>query len=623
MSMNIGLIARALLGDAQPSADNARALELRIGQIVRGVLLELLDNQEGLLNINGMQVRAKLEGEMPVGRSMLLQVQPGSGGGLPMLKTLADATDAMPDEVLKDALKSFGFAEPKAGMEVLRGLKRDGYPISKETASYFNNAMGMKPAGVDAQSWMGAADVAFRRGLQPTETTLASLRQALFGQPLGEGLAELETAVAKWLSGEGGPKAGAAGKDAVAIGQRLQQLLAQGAALVAEGEAQLSGEAKPAAGQGEPAPSRAAAAAAELARPVGGNAPAGANADASRASAGAAQGQAAASSAAEEDGARAAAPRADNARAADATGVAAPRQSAAGVAADAARPQAAALPQAAPEGAPRGDAVRALAAGADEPRGNAPAPAGAQPAAPKLEAAWIGRFLQWLGAGHEHKLLHDAGTGAGAPPFPGADSSSPGQEPRPAADSLKSALLALATREDAPPALREAAQNLANQVTGQQLLLTSDRNPNAPLSHMTMFVPMKNGDGETTATVHVQSRRNRRGEWDADNCRLLFDLRMRHLGDTVVDVQVVDKIVSLRLLCDHPGLSGMIEQARDELSAGMADAGFQLSSFTTSPLPEWRSGSGSDTSGGAAAPERAAPAGAYAAKPYKGVDFRA
>ena len=237
---------------------------------------------------------------------------------------------------------------------------------------------------------------------------------------------------------------------------------------------------------------------------------------------------------------------------------------------------------------------------------------------------------------HEHKLLQHAeplaapqrmpGPGAelpaSAPVMPGAPDN---PEARGAADTLKSALLALASHDDVPPALREAAQNLANQVTGQQLLLTSDRNANVPLSHMTLFIPMKNENGDTTATVHVQSRRNRRGEWDADNCRLLFDLRMRHIGDTIVDVQVVDKIVSLKLLSDFPGMSELIEQARGELSLGMEGAGFQLLSLNVSPLPQWKPGSEAAASAAAVGNglERAVPTGAYAAKPYKGVDFRA
>jgi hypothetical protein len=277
----------------------------------------------------------------------------------------------------------------------------------------------------------------------------------------------------------------------------------------------------------------------------------------------------------------------------------------------------------------------ANAGAADKLRPATPKTADAQqPSAPKAEAPWIGRFLQWLGVGHEHRLLHnaearmplpgDAGTGlaggAAAALAPGADT--PAQEARQhAADTLKSALLALSAHDEVPSALREAAQSLAGQVTGQQLLLSSERNTTAPFSHMTLFVPMKNSDGDTTATVHVQTRRSRRGEWDVSNCHLLFDLRMRHIGDTVVDVQVVDRIVSVKLLNDFPGMSDLLNQAREELSSGMSAAGFQLLSLSTSPLPQWRNGS-TASSIASATLDKAAIASDYATKPYKGVDFR-
>lgn len=607
--MNIGPMIRALMGEAQPT--DARSLELRIGQIVRGVLMELLENQEGLININGVQVRAKLDAEMPLGRSTLLQVQPGGAGGLVTLKPLADSSDAMPEEGLKDVLKTFGLPEQKWAMELLRGLKRDGYPIGKEAAAFFHTAASLKPAGVDAASWSDASDVAFRRGLAPTETTLSSLRQALFGQPIHEELASLRTAVDSWMSGAKAPT-----PEAAALGQKLQSLLAQGASLLADGEAQMAGE-EPSQSLSNPKePDAEKAQAANLAKePL-------------------ASGVRMAGEPAIKAGADAAAmAKGDGATRAGA-GSAAPAPAIQPAAASAASPG---------SSQPSAQAAAGLAAAANSAAARASAgeeavslrPANgadaAQPSAAKPEAAWIGRFLQWLGVGHERQLLHaaeprlpggDAGlpAGAAAAPAPGADA--PGQEARPAADTLKGALLALAAHDDVPPALREAAQTLANQVTGQQLLLTSDRNAVAPFSHMTLFVPMKGQDGDTTATVHVQTRRSRRGEWDIDNCHLLFDLRMRNLGDTVVDVQVVDRIVSLKLLSDFPGMSELLDHAREELASGMSTAGFQLLSLSTSPLPQWKSGSAA-SSLPAASIEKSALASAYSAKPYKGVDYRA
>lgn len=635
MSMNIGPMIKALIGDGQPV--DSRSLELRIGQIVRGVLMEVLEGQDALINIGGVQVRAKLEAELTPGKSTLLQVLSNGPGGQVTLKALADLSDAIPDSGLKDILKSFGLPEQKWSLDMLRGLKRDGYSIGRETASLFNTAVALKPTGVDAATWSSAADVAFRRGLTPTVTTLSSLRQALFGQPIHEELSGLRTAVTSWLS-----SGATLSTEAHALGQKLQTLLNHGAAIIAEGEAQLSGEAggksaalaqAKTAPEGEissaAAPTKEAGAGAASTKSAGelGKASAAVAAEALRADGGAGRAGTAAGGDLAANSAKSAALLA-SANAADATAGAQP---------DAARSAGTSSPPSA-QAAAADNAAAAHRAAAAVPRAVADSLRASkmadaqQPSAPKAEAPWIGRFLQWLGVGHEHKLMHvpaeprlpgdDAGLPAGAA-LPDAGADAPAQEVRQsAADSLKSVLLALSAHDDIPPALREAAQSLANQVTGQQLLLFSERNTTAPFSHMTLFVPMKNSDGDTTATVHVQTRRSRRGEWDVDNCQLLFDLRMKHLGDTLVDVQVVDRIVSVKLHTDFPGMSDLLNEAREELSMGMSSAGFQLLSLSAAPLPLWKSGS-TATAIASSGIDKTTSAGDYATKPYKGVDFRA
>ncbi|MFC5702153.1 hypothetical protein ACFPVX_12700 [Cohnella faecalis] len=625
MSMNIGPMLRALLSEGQP-AEGSKALELRIGQIVRGVLLELLDNQEAIVSINGVNVRARLDADMPVGRGTLLQVQTSSGGGLVALKPLADLSEMMPEEGLKDVLKSFSLPEQKWAMELVRGLKKDGYPISRDTASFFASAASLKPATTDSQSWMAASDVAFRRGLAPTEATIGSLRQALFGAPLHESIANVQTELAAWQS-----SGNAASSEASELGKKLQTLLARGAEYMVRAEAGKEGqptfgdEAKKSVESSRPQPDG-------IAR----------NADSARANP---RGSAVnvADLSVQENVKAAIQARTDNEG--DPIERSAPRSGLA----EAGGERASAMPRATTSTSSQENAAAAnrqaslssserSASGeaASGKTGNSAAegsrPDGRQPtaAAPRQEGAWIGRFLQWIGAGHERNALHASDQRLGGdltfPASAGTDlDATAEQASNQHGDSMKSALLALSSRDDIPPALRDAAQTLVNQITGQQLLLASERNGTSPFSHMTLFVPMKTADGETTATVHVQTRRGRRGEWDADNCRLLFDLRMRNLGDTVVDVQVVDRIVSLKLMNDFPGMQDLLEQARNELSSGIREAGFQLLSLTVSPLPSLRSGiEGADGAAGTDNPRGDyPPSSAFASKPYKGVDFRA
>ncbi len=618
MSVNIGSMLRAFMGNAAPA--EGKALELRIGQIVRGILMEMLDNGEALMNINGVSVRARLEAELQAGRGTLLQVQPGSNGASIVLKPLADAADVAPDEALKNVLKQFGLPDQKWSYELLRGLRRDGYALDSDSASFFRAAASARPASAEPAGWAGAADVAFRRGLNPTESTLAALRQTLFGQPLHNELSGFASAFRQWIGEAAGTGAGKLPEWALG----LQRLLNEGDRLLAQGSVQLSGDAARSAARGDlPAQAGQAPAAANsvLAESAGRTtfaqaaAPSAVVAQTALSANPALSAQADAAVARMAQGANAAS--ADNGQPLEVakdprTSGAAARSPLAEAATGSHRAQA--NPNAAaPEQAAQASAMQAAAGSVGQ-------------AAQRGGDSWIGRFLQWLGTGHEHQLLQ-AAADTRAMPQPGLQSASPqthGGEPAPtpqqAGDSLKSALLLLAASDEAPPALREAAQSLANHITGQQLLLSSERQSSQPYSFMTLFVPMKGQEGDTTATVHVQTRRSRKGEWDADNCRLLFDLRMRHLGSTVVDVQVVDRIVSLKLLNDHPVMADLVEQAREELNAGLRDAGFQLLSLKVQAFPvaaqEPATGDPADR-----LPAQHA-ASEFASKPYRGVDFR-
>jgi len=609
MDMNIGSLMRALMKDSQPA--DAKALELRIGQIVRGVLIEMLDAQEGLININGVPVRAKLEAEMAVGQGTLLQVRQESSSGMISLKPLGDAAaGAQGDEgPIKEGAKAFGMPDQPWSRELLRGLARDGYPVTKETADWFKQAAEAMPQGADAKAWMNAAGVAFRRGLQPTETTIGSLRQALYGPPLHEQLASLAE-LADRSAADGAAKPAVA-----AAAQRVGQLLREVSALIAgstDGSA-----ARGAAGHSEGAGGGPGAARPELGgmaegrtRPMGserredglaGRVNAG-RADAGSGAAGGVLPGAGTAARGGAEGAPIAASAGRDALTADSAGTANSREATAG------KPGAVSRPGA-PSVANEQQAARDVA-------GSTPAEgrSGGEP--------WIGKLLNALGANHEHMALKSGvwselqGAAGQTPGSPADGGIAPAAQQ---ADSLKSALLGLTAMEDAPQALREAAQNLLQQITGQQLLLSAERQNTAMMSHMTLFIPMKGQDGETTAKVHIEARRGRRGELDADNCRLLFDLEMRHMGRTVVDVQVVDKSVSLRLLNDRPEVAELIEGARDEAAEGLRSAGYRLMSLTAVPYPARTPGDegAGDAGAGAAA------GSAYAAKPYKGIDYRA
>ena len=133
-------------------------------------------------------------------------------------------------------------------------------------------------------------------------------------------------------------------------------------------------------------------------------------------------------------------------------------------------------------------------------------------------------------------------------------------------------------------------------------------------------MPIEHQNGTDMASVHIQSKQRQGGGLDADNCRLLFDLRMSTLGDTLVDVQVVNRIVSLQVHNDFPMIGNLLDSLKPEIESAMNEIGFQFISMKHVPYPDptvERSGEATPL-----ADSRPSMSATYHSKPYKGVDFR-
>ncbi|QHT60632.1 flagellar hook-length control protein FliK [Paenibacillus lycopersici] len=727
MSMSIGQLLKGLAGDAQPG--EGKALELKVGQTVRGVLVKMTGDEEGIVQINGTSVLAKLETPMSPGQAMLLQVQPESGEGALVLKQAEPKSAAAAEASVKAWIKALGLPDTKASAELVGALRKDGVVLTRELAGQFKAALAAMPAGGDAQTWMRAAALAAKRGLPMTGATIGALQQVIAGPPAHALLEALEAGLAAWRgTGAAAGQAAAGGSAsqpqgaAQAAAAKLHALLSEGAALMRAGG---GGEQPPVGAAGargtaaEPVARGAAGAAAALAaRSAAAPAPGAGGAGAGAGPAGAQQ---AAASAPAGAGLAQAAGADDAVQAPAGSGVAQAggtpqRQSGAQAAAGAgmqassmdgeldavsqqpnarqlnAQP-ANALPgnersmHAAAGRLPNGsqlsgnadqaEQLRLLAAAANNRQ--ASQTASAQTVQPDAQDAangnWVKQVMKWMGVDHERLLAvavlkdsssadiakppvrqtpvianeaadarqdgqshgtktaveHDsAGNGVlarnAAAALQAASTTPFGQAPAAIAgddgwihpsESMKSALLTIAASDEAPQQLRDTAQQLVAQITGQQLLLSPEKN-GALFSHVTMFIPMKGQDGNQTASVHIQTRRGRKGELDGENCRLVFDLRMKNLGDTVIDVQVINKIVNLHVWNDHPATAQLVEAARDELNTAMSNAGYQLLTLRVEDMPERIAERLNGQSGLAAT----ADGQAWSTNAYKGVDLR-
>ncbi|WP_340020004.1 DNA ligase [Paenibacillus sp. FSL H3-0457] len=676
--MNIGSMIKGLMGDSKPG--NAKPLELKEGQVVRGSVVSVSDDGgEAVLQIQGVQVRAKLETPLRPGETTLLQVQPPGENGITVMKPMTGTLAELPQASLNNLLKDVGLPDTKGNRELLLAMQRSGLPLTKDNVAMVQNMMTAKPAQVPVEEWVQATGIAFQRGLPVTAETVKGLHQTVFGPPLHQllsGLADqLETMLTqttgkpllpgeqsdamkptvvagvpvvlneaqmeeglaasgngRQVTGTGTPAlstqqgqaalagsksmtdggtedAGTAVKGNVQTGGGTANAEAGAKAVASNVETAGKGGAGIPSGTGIPGESPRGADAGQVgSRP--GTPGAAAESVAGRASAG----QPEAGAAGRTDG------RAE-------TPVAAGAPSAAGQAAPAAPTAAQLAPKlltlldalrsasTAAQAAPASQGGQAVAAAGGVPQplpaaADAP-PAGGSAAAPAGAAAvhapvtherdpWVGRVLKLLGAEHEQQAVH----GAAVQPRVG-DAASPAN-----ADTLKGLLLQLASSEGAPAALKDAAGQAVQYLTGQQLLLTTDRS--ATFAQMHWFIPITGPDGEETASVQIQSRRGSRGELDASNCRLWFDLDMKSLGPTLVDVHVVNNIVSLRVLNDREGMGPLLESGREVIHQALDKLGYQLLTFKAEPWP----------AGQEPGAERKTRASDYSPERYKGVDLK-
>lgn len=666
MDMNISQLVRSLAGEARPGEQ--RSLELKTGQVVRATVTEVSENgREAVVSVNGVPVRAVLDAPMQPGQTTWMQVQGQQSDGLVILKqTEGPSVGTLPS--MEEALKQSGLPDEAWARRLLQDLQRAGLPLTKELAAKLSQAMASKPSGVAASEWMQAAGLALRRQLPLTADTLNGLRQALFGKPLTDILAGFMRAGDESLvlgSGSLGSSGANTGNTSTLWTQPLREAQALIRALLAEG---LQGQ-QANGGAGAAASTNGGATSAANGQSTATPIPETLN----RSTSGASMDSTSAAGRGVQNGEQVRSIPLHNGNLGGNGASSSPQpmvQSGAwigkvlqllGVSHEQQTHRAAVMELTSPPqqivgengqpvvGGGGGSAAAAsgnssatgnsglmgsgsgnIAAQSGTPAQSASAAVHASALAPDDAAADKASVMNGAtgrSAASPEAMSSGAAAKAGTQPLPAAApivsgmaqldmnhlTASSTQQGAAVGESLKSALLQLLQTDGVPHALREAAQQLVQHVTGQQLLLASDRQ--APFSHITLFVPLVTPDGKQTAAVHIQSRQSKRGELDAGNCRLWFDLNMKVLGRTLVDVQVVDNAVALHIHHADEQLGEWMDGLRDEAEEALQRIGYQLSAFRTLPLPEKRSDA-------ALVPSSEISMDDYAAKPYKGVDMK-
>ncbi|MBM7647148.1 hypothetical protein JOC78_000069 [Bacillus ectoiniformans] len=141
--------------------------------------------------------------------------------------------------------------------------------------------------------------------------------------------------------------------------------------------------------------------------------------------------------------------------------------------------------------------------------------------------------------------------------------------------TLKPHLLRLMNETAVPMTVRESAEQLIGRMNAQQLLSADT----GQLQQLVMQVPMQLFGFQTDLTLQWSGKKKEDGKLDADFCRVLFYLQLEYMNETVVDMQVQNRMVNVQVYNDTPNIKLLAEPMIPNVKAGLEKIGYHLSAI--------------------------------------------
>lgn len=147
------------------------------------------------------------------------------------------------------------------------------------------------------------------------------------------------------------------------------------------------------------------------------------------------------------------------------------------------------------------------------------------------------------------------------------------EEVRQVAHQLKPQIVDLIQSQAVATPLKDQAELLLNRMNGLQLL----SNENGPQHQLLMQVPLEFLGKKMDATLKWNGRMKEDGKIDSDFARIMFYLQLDALQETVVDMQVQNRVVTITLFNNNSQLQPVANLYKETLKEGLLAVGYKLS----------------------------------------------
>lgn len=140
-------------------------------------------------------------------------------------------------------------------------------------------------------------------------------------------------------------------------------------------------------------------------------------------------------------------------------------------------------------------------------------------------------------------------------------------------ETLKPQLVALLQDSTIAVPVREAAETIISRMNGLQIL----SGENGPQHQLLMQVPLDFLGKRMDATLQWNGRMKEDGKIDSNYARIMFYLDLASLKETVIDMQVQNRVITVNIFNESDTLLPYAEPFKEALKLGLSSLDYQLS----------------------------------------------
>lgn len=149
--------------------------------------------------------------------------------------------------------------------------------------------------------------------------------------------------------------------------------------------------------------------------------------------------------------------------------------------------------------------------------------------------------------------------------------------------NVKSLLLEILQENHLPDTVKNIVSNSLDILTGHQLHVG---NQNQSFLQLVYDLPLKLQDTFVNSKLVWEGKKNKTGQLDPDHCKILFQLRLKNLGETILQMDIHHRFVSIKIYQESQmNLSTLIKEFSPLLKERLSQHAYQVASIVQIQSP--------------------------------------